>query len=73
MAYELPSELDFSKLRYVGRGVESLRDWDQRRRRTIELDRDVAEEFRDAAQVNQALRLVKQIRDLNKPKRRKTG
>jgi hypothetical protein len=74
MAYDLPAELDFGKLRYVGRGMESLRDWDERRRRTIELDKDVAEVFTDSAQVNQALRgLVKQRREEGKPKRRKSA
>jgi hypothetical protein len=73
MAYDLPAELDFRKLRYVGRGVESLRDWNRRRRRTIELDRDVASEFTDAAQVNEALRLVKRLREVGRHGRRKSA
>jgi hypothetical protein len=73
MAYDLPAEMDMGKLRYVGRGVESLRDWNQRRRRTVELDKDVAKVFTDSAQVNEALRLVKQLREVGKPKRRKSA
>jgi len=73
MAYDLPAELDIRKLRYVGRGIESLRDWNRRRRRTIELDRDVANEFTDAAQVNEALRLVKRLREVGRQGRRKSA
>ena len=73
MAYELPDELDFAKLRYVGRGVGALDRHIARKKslRTIELAADVAEAFRSEAEVNEALRLVQKMREIGKAAKRK--
>ena len=61
--YELPEQVDFSKTRFVGLGFNSLKQVASGKRRTVELEPDVAEEFGNAAEVNAALRLVKQLRE----------
>lgn len=59
--FELPSELDFSKLRYVGRGLGALQRYAAEKDRTIVLDEDVAKVFTTARKANNALRtLLKQ-------------
>jgi hypothetical protein len=59
MASELPTELDFSKLKYVGRGPRALEK--AARRRLVPLDPDVAKVFADARKVNDALRGLIQL------------
>jgi hypothetical protein len=73
MAYELPEELDLTKLRYVGRGIEAVDQLIARRRlaRTVQLEPDVAKVFRTEAEVNEALRLVQKMREIGKPLKRK--
>lgn len=59
--YDLPDELDFSRLRFVGVGVDALRrhvDAKKRPTRAVELQPDVAEAFPDEESVNEALRAV---------------
>lgn len=55
-AYELPDELDFTRLRYVGRGLSALERYVAEKNRTIVLDEDVARAFPTAKHANQALR-----------------
>jgi hypothetical protein len=73
MAYELPAELDLTKLRYVGRGVAALdRHIAQRKNlRVVELAPDVARAFGSDEEINQALRLVQRMREIGKPTKRK--
>jgi hypothetical protein len=54
MASDLPKELDFSKVKYVGRGSPALAK--VARRKLVPLDADVAKVFLDAREVNDALR-----------------
>jgi hypothetical protein len=73
--FELPAEIDFSRTQFVGMGLESL---DQRPRqrvkRTVELDLENDREFPTGRDINEALRLMKQIRDSVRPsKRRKSA
>jgi hypothetical protein len=69
MAYELPAELDLTKLRYVGSGVDALDRQIARRRnlRTVELAPDVARAFGSDAEINEAMRLVQRMREIGKP------
>ena len=72
MADDLPDELDFSKLRYVGRGKEAI----FRKReaaRTVVLDPDVAEVFANSKTVNEALRGLIEIAKQSMGKRRRTA
>ena len=66
MAYELPAEIDFSKLRHVGDGAETVRRLLERSKRVVGLDPDVAKAFRTDDEVNEALRLVQKMRELGK-------
>ena len=54
MAYDLPDELDFSKLEYGGRGLEAIER--HAAGRIVNLAPDVAAAFRSSAEVNKALR-----------------
>ncbi len=58
MAYELPAELDFKKLKKIGRGVETVRRLVERSKHTISLDADVAKVFSDSESVNGILRAI---------------
>ena len=72
--YDLPPELDFRKLRVVGVGLDALRDFASKRRKPVRLAPDVARDFPTSEAVNEALRLVQQIRQLGKnTKRRKSA
>lgn len=62
--YDLPKELDFSKLRVVGVGMNSLRKHVSAARKVVELEPDVAKEFPTARAVNDALRQLQEIRRL---------
>lgn len=62
MDYELPSVLDRRRLRREGRGGAVVKALAERSRRTIVLEPDVFREFRTAREVNEALRLVSQLR-----------
>jgi len=74
LADDLPHELDFSKLEYVGRGVEAMQRHAANRQRNIVLDPDVAEVFKDSASVNKALRAIMDaVPDRDTGKRRRTA
>jgi hypothetical protein len=70
---DLPSNLNPKELRFVGFGLDSLRTNGTRKLKVVQLDPDVAREFVNAEEVNQALRLVKQLREVGKPKHRKSA
>jgi hypothetical protein len=59
MASDVPKELDFSKVKYVGRGPAALAK--AARRKLVPLDADVAKVFVDAREVNDALRGLIQL------------
>jgi hypothetical protein len=59
MASDVPKELDFSKVKYVGRGPAALAK--AARRTLVPLDADVAKVFIDAREVNDALRGLIQL------------
>jgi hypothetical protein len=73
--YELPSELDFSKLKFAGFGVDSLeRHVASKKLRTISLDPDAAKDFPTAKAANEGLRTLCEIRKMMQSlKRRKTA
>jgi hypothetical protein len=54
--YELPDELNFSKLKFIGFGADSLERRAARQRKTIILDSDVARVFGSSESVNTVLR-----------------
>jgi len=54
--YELPAELNFSKLRFIGFGVDALERHAAGQRMTITLDSDVAQVFGTSESVNTVLR-----------------
>jgi hypothetical protein len=58
MAYELPAEIDFSKLRYVSSGTETACRLLDRSKRVVGLGPDVARAFPDSEAVNNALRTI---------------
>lgn len=62
--YDLPQELDFSKLRVVGVGMNSLLKRAATACKVVELEPDVAKEFPTARAVNDALRQLQEIRRL---------
>jgi hypothetical protein len=67
--HDLPAELDFSKLRFVGIGLDSLERYAGKRGATVTLDSDVARVFRTSESVNTVLRGI--IRSLSTAKKRK--
>lgn len=69
--YELPEEVDFSKLRSVGRGLDALKRYATERHRTIVLATDVAEVFTSARQANDALRSLIRLAAESGRRRRK--
>ncbi len=73
MAYELPDEIDVTKLRSVGKDAEAVKRLTDRSRRTVGLDADVARIFRDSDSVNKALRAIIQVIPLREKKRRKSA
>jgi hypothetical protein len=54
--YELPDELDFSKLKFVGFGADALERHAASQRKTVVLDSDVARVFGSSESVNTVLR-----------------
>lgn len=62
MDLDLPPVMDRRSLRRVGRGAAVIKALAERSRRTIVLEPDVFREFRTAREVNDALRLVQQLR-----------
>lgn len=62
--YDLPDELDLKRLRVVGVGMESLRKHAAAKRRTVELEPDIAKAFPTAQAVNDGLRTLGEIREL---------
>jgi len=70
---DLPPSLDPRRLRFVGFGLEAVRRHAASKRRVIELEPDVAGEFVNANEVNEALRLVKPLRSIDKLRRQKTA
>ena len=73
--YDLPRELDFSKLRVLGVGLDSLEKYVASKRKTIELEPDVARDFPTAKAVNEGLRKLREIQRMmqESTKRRKTA
>ena len=61
--YELPDEINFEKTRFIGFGFDAL-ERSIAQPKTVKLAKDVADEFASAEEVNEALRLVKQIRKI---------
>jgi len=72
MADDLPDELDFSKLKFIGRGKSAIF---QKREpgMTVVLDPDVAKVFADSKTVNDALRGLIDIAKQSIGKRRRTA
>jgi hypothetical protein len=62
--YELPKEVDFSRTKFIGFGLQSLERRAAAKRKTVVLEADVARDFATSADVNQALRLVQQLRQV---------
>ena len=61
MNFDLPDEIDFSKVIHLGRGPEAIRTAmaiSQIRRDAVRLDPDVASVFKDSVAVNKALRAL---------------
>jgi hypothetical protein len=73
MAYELPDEIDVTKLRHAGKGAEAVKKLIDRSKRTVGLDADVARVFRDSESVNKALRAIIQVVPFREKKRRKSA
>lgn len=73
MAYELPDDINVTKLRHVGKGAAAVKRLIERSRRTVGLDADVARVFRDSESVNAALRAIMQVIPLREKKRRKSA
>jgi hypothetical protein len=67
--YDLPAELDFSKLKFVGFGLDALERHAGKRGAIVTLDSDVARVFRTSESVNTVLRGI--IRSLSAAKGRK--
>ncbi len=68
-SYELPREVNFKKLKFIGFGVDALERYAAKRPTTVTLDSDVARWFNDSESVNTVLRGI--IRSLGGAKRRK--
>src|SRR5439155_23902454 len=69
-AYELPRELDFEKLKFVGIGPQALETYAVRRKMTVELDPDVARVFDTSDSVNAVLRAIIQSLSTGKKRRK---
>src|SRR5438552_3850352 len=67
--YELPRELDFRKLKFIGFGLDALERHVARQRMTVTLDSDVACVFGASESVNTVLRGI--IRSLSAASKRK--
>jgi hypothetical protein len=73
MAYELPDEIDVTKLRHVGKGAETVKRLIDRSKRTVGLDADVARVFHDSESVNRALRAIIAVIPPREKKRKKSA
>jgi hypothetical protein len=71
MAEDLPAQLDFSKLKFIGRGPKAIEV--ASRRKVVPLDRDVARVFANADAVNEALRSLIHLARQSTQKRKKTA
>jgi hypothetical protein len=71
MGEDLPTELDFSKLKFVGRGPKGIQA--AARRKLVPLDPDVARFFDDSETINQALRGPIHLAKQSARKRKKTA
>lgn len=69
--YDLPRELDFSKLRVVGFGLDALRKHVAAKRKLVELEPDVAKAYPTSKAVNDGLRRLLQIEQIVQPAKRK--
>jgi hypothetical protein len=68
--YELPRELDFSKLKFIGFGLDSLQRHVATQRKTVTLDSDVAKVFGTSESVNTVLRgIIQSLLAANKRKK----
>src|SRR5580658_8128731 len=67
--FELPKELNFDKLKFVGFGIEALERQAADRPKTVTLDSDVARWFSDSESVNKVLRGI--IQSLSSTKRQR--
>jgi hypothetical protein len=68
-AYDLPANLDFSKMRLIGIGVDALERHAAAQEVTVRLDSDVARVFSTSESVNTVLRGI--IKSLAAASRRK--
>ncbi len=71
MAEDLPAELDFGKLKFIGRGPKAIEA--ASRRKVVPLDPDVARVFKNADAVNEALRGLIHLAKHASRKRKKTA
>ena len=71
MSEDLPAELDFGKLKFIGRGPKAIEL--ASRRKVVPLDPDVAKVFDNAEAVNEALRGLIHLAKQSARKRRKTA
>ena len=71
MDEDLPAELDFRRLKFIGRGPKAIET--ASRRKVVPLDPDVARIFDNAKAVNQALRGLIQLAKQSARKRKKTA
>ncbi|HSB81165.1 MAG TPA: hypothetical protein VLM91_20485 [Candidatus Methylomirabilis sp.] len=69
MDEDLPAELDFGSLKFIGRGPKAIET--ASRRKVVPLDPDVARVFDNAEAVNDALRGLIQLAKQSARKRKK--
>jgi len=71
--YELPTEVDFKKTKFIGFGLEALDRHIAAKTvvRQVTLASDVANDFTTDEEINNALRLVQQLKLVVKPVSRK--
>ena len=67
--YELPREVNFKKLKFIGFGLDALERYADKRPTMVTLDSDVARWFNDSESVNTVLRGI--IQSLGGAKKRK--
>jgi hypothetical protein len=71
---DLPAELDPTKLRFIGFGLDALRAHVAKRLKSVQLEPDVAKDFPTAKAVNEGLRTLREIQRMVRPVRsRKTA
>jgi len=69
MAEDLPADLDFGRLKFIGRGPKAIQA--ASRRKVVPLDPDVAKTFDTPKAVNEALRGLIQLAKQSTQKRKK--